>query len=222
MRNLITILLLTPTLALSQGNYDGYSITEDSDTTFYYRFVGEIISTFELRSILDKQSDFVFRSWAPSSLLEITRTEENIAGAITYFVIESGKKRIFVKSYKIPEQTSVKLYDYIIASDAYRLPSSNSIKNWVNGFDGITLIYETKNGNEISFKHYWTTSAQEDVPEAQILIEFNDRIEELGEFGQFAQEFAEENPFDSYMYYGTSYSIIELKNKGEKKRKNER
>lgn len=223
MRNLIVILLLTPTLAFSQDNYDNYSITQDSDTTFYFQFMDEVISTFELTSILDKQDDFVFRSWGPSSLLEITRTGNNVAGTISYFVMESGKKnRVFVKSYELTKQTSAKLYNYVIASEAYHLPSSNSIDNWVNGFDGITFIYETKDGNEISFKQYWTPSAQEDVPEAQTLIEFNDRIEELGEFGQFAKEFAEENPFDSYMYYGTSYSIIDLNKKGTKRKKNER
>ncbi len=223
MRNLIVILLLAPTLAFSQGNFDNYSITDDSDTTFYFQFMDEIISTFELTSILDKQDDFVFRNWGPSSLLEITRTDNNVAGTISYFVMESGKKkRVFVKTYKLPKQTSEKLHDYVIGSEAYQLPSSNSIENWVNGFDGITFIYETKNRNEISFKQYWTPSAQEGIPEALTLIEFNDRIEELGEFGQFASDFARENPFDSYMYYGTSYSIIDLNKKGKKRKKNER
>ncbi|MEO9964843.1 MAG: hypothetical protein ABJF11_03590 [Reichenbachiella sp.] len=223
MHNLTAILLLAPTLAFSQGNFDNYSITDDSDTTFYFQFMEDVMTTFELTSIMDKQDDFVFRSWGPSSLLEITRTEDNIEGTVSYFVMESGKKkRVFVRSYQLPPLTSAKLYDYVITSEAYQLPSSNFIDNWANGFDGITFIYETKDKNAISFKYYWTPSAQEGILEAEIITQFNEELEELGDFDQYAKAFDEENPFSSYMYYGTSYSIIKLEERGKAKKKKTR
>lgn len=224
MKNLLAIFLLNPIFAIGQQNTSELIITNDSDTAFYYQFMKEKVSTFDLTRIGCKEEEFVFRSWGPSSLLEITRTKDKIKGNIFYFVMEAGEKQnVFVKGYELSDNTSNLLHNYIISSKVIKLPSDKFIEDWSAGFDGITFTYETKRNDSISFKHYWTPSAQEGIPEAEIIIQFNKRIEELGDFDQYAKAFEVENPFSSYMYYGASYSIIKLdqdkKTKKSKRRK---
>lgn len=223
MKNLLAIFLLTPIFVFSQEDSSELIITEDSDTAFYYQFMKEKVSIFDLTRIGNKKEDFVFRSWGPSSLLEITRTKDKIKGNIIYFVIEVGdEQNIFVKGFELPDTTSNQLYDFIISSEAINLPSDKFIENWSAGFDGITFVYETKRKDTLSFKNYWTPSAQHGVPEAEIIKQFNKRLKELGNFTQYAKAFDEENPFPSYMYYGTSYSIIKLDEVSKTKKKKRR
>lgn len=216
MRNLVFLLLFVPGLVFSQESTSPSTFTVDSDTTYYYEYVNEVISTFKLTGITEKTDEWAFRFWRPSGFLEVTKNGPVIAASFTFMVTESRKKeRKLVKSIKLSAITATALYVHIHASEACQLPSSNSIQNWVNGYDGVTYIYETKNESELSFKWYWSPRAQEGVPEAQELVDFNKAIDEIIDFGQLIDEFNKSNPFQSFKYYGAFSMTLKIPGKNK-------
>ena len=211
MRILFFLLLIIPGLSFAQASIEHFSFTGDSDTSYYYAYVNERVSTFELTGIVDKEVEFVFRFWRPSGFVEVTKNGTALAARVTFMVIEAGKKeRRFVKTFELPRETATSLYSFLLTSEAYQLPSSNAIDNWVNGLDGVTYVYEIKNESSLSFKWYWSPRTQEGVPEAHTLLDFNTCIDEIIGFEHLRTSFDEAIPFRSYKYHGEAYSIIRL------------
>ena len=225
----IFILILTILLSISaysQTEQSRLNYTKESDTTFWKNIQTEKIKEFNLPE-LDTKLEFVFRSWNPGSLLEITKDNDSINGKIIYFVFEvwedDYKADTFVKTYLLPKSISEKLYEYISNSGIQKIPSDKYIKNWQQGFDGITHIYELKEKNTISFKNFWTSKAQKEIKEAEFIIEFNKTISEIGELENYGKDFAEKVPFISYKYSGSAYAITKPPTKKElRKYKRER
>ena len=211
MRILFFLLLIIPGLSFAQASIDRFSFTGDSDTSYYYAYVNERVSTFELTGMVDKEEEFVFRFWRPFGFVEVTKNGTALAARVTFMIIKVGKKeRRFVKSFELPRETATSLYSFLLTSEAYPLPTSNAIDNWVNGLDGVTYVYEIKNESSLSFKWYWSPRAQEGVPEAHTLLDFNTCIDETTGFEQLRSSFDEAIPFQSYKYHGEAYHIIRL------------
>ena len=225
----IFILILTILLSISANSQTEKSelyLTKESDTIFWKNIQTEKIKEFNLPE-LDTESEFVFRSWNPGSLLEITKNSDSSSGKIIYFVFEvweeDYKADTFVKTYLLPKSISENLYAYISNSGIQKIPSDKYIKDWQQGFDGITHIYELKENNNYSFKNFWTPTSQKGIEEAKFIIEFNKNISEIGELEKYGKDFAEKVPFISYMYSGSSYAITKPPTKKElRKYKRER
>lgn len=209
----ILTILLTILLSISANSQTEKSelyLTKESDTTFWKNIQTEKIKEFRLPK-LDSKSEFVFRSWNPGNILEITKNKDSVSGKIIYFVFEvwenDYKADTFVKTYLLPKSISENLYEYISKSGIEKIPSDKYIKDWQQGFDGITHIYELKENNNYSFKNFWTPKSQKGITEAEFIIEFNNTISEIGELEKYGKDFTEKTPFISYMYSGSSYAI---------------
>jgi hypothetical protein len=201
-------------------------LTSDSDTIVWKKIQNEKIDDFDLPE-LNIESEFVFRSWNPGSLLEIKKNKDSISGRIIYFVFEvwedDYKVNTFVKEYLLPSLISKNLYEYISKSGFHNLPSDKFIEGWKQGFDGITHIYELKDKNIYSFKTFWTPTAQKGLREAEFIIEFNKKLGEIGELENYGKDFVENIPFLTYKYSGTAYVISRVPTKKElRKHKRER
>ncbi|ADY29312.1 hypothetical protein Celly_1487 [Cellulophaga lytica DSM 7489] len=133
----IITILLTILLSISANsqteNLELY-LTEDSDTLFWKRYQDDDIKVFKLPE-LNTKSEFVFRSWNPGSLLEITKDNDSISGKIIYYVFEvwedDYKADTFIKTYLLPKSISENLYEYISNSgiQKYRVISILKIGN---------------------------------------------------------------------------------------------
>ncbi|WP_299782942.1 hypothetical protein [uncultured Formosa sp.] len=208
---LLTLTILLSICANSQTEKSELYLTKESDTTFWKNIQAEKIKEFKLPE-LNFQSEFVFRTWNPGSMLEITKNNDSISGKIIYFVFEvwenDSEADTFVKTYFLPKSISENLYEYILNSRIKKIPSDKYIKDWQQGFDGITHIYELKENNTYSFKNFWTPKAQKGITEAEFIIDFNKKISEIGELEKYGKDFIEKIPFISYKYSGSAYSII--------------
>jgi len=215
---ILTLTFLLSISANSQTEKSELYLTKKSDTTFWKNIQTEKIKEFNLPE-LDTESEFVFRSWNPASLLEITKNNDSISGRIIYFVFEvweeDYKADTFVKTYLLPKSISESLYKYISNSGIQKIPSDKYIKDWQQGFDGITHTYELKDNHNYSFKNFWTPTAQKGIEEAEFIIEFNKKIGEIGKLEKYGKDFAENVPFISYMYSGSAYSITKPPTKKE-------
>jgi hypothetical protein len=76
------------------------------------------------------------------------------------------------------------------------IPSDKFIKNWEQGFDGTEYIIEIKQGNNYSFKHYWTPDAQKNCNEAIIIQNFINEMYKIIDYKYFSSIFYSEIPFD--------------------------
>ena len=208
---IFTLLLAIP--AKCQIEKSEFHLTHDSDISFWKKYINEDIEKFQLPE-LNLKSEFVFRSWNPGNLLEISKHQDSIIGKIVYFVLkvsdENSKDVTFVKTYELPKSTSNALYEYILNSGFQKIPSDKFIQDWHQGFDGITHIFEYKGVDSYSFKKYWTPKTQSGIKEAEFIINFNDTISRIGEFEKYRNDFIQENPFKVYKYSGTAYSIRTL------------
>ena len=225
----ILTILLTILLSISANSQTDNSelyLTKDSDTLFWKSYQNDDIKVFKLPE-LNTKSEFVFRSWNPGSLLEITKDNDSISGKIIYYVFEvwedDYKADTFVKTYLLPKSISENLYEYISNSGIQKIPSDKYIKDWQQGFDGLTHIYELKGNNNYSFKNFWTPTSQKEIKEAEFIIEFNKKIGEIGELEKYGKDFVEKIPFISYKYSGSAYAITKPPTKMElRKYKRER
>jgi len=223
---ILTLTILLSLFANSQTEKSELNLTKESDTAFWKNIQTEKIKEFNLPE-LDTEFEFVFRSWNPGSLLEIIKNNDSISGRIIYFVFEvweeDYKADTFVKTYLLPKSISKNLYKYILNSGIQKIPSDKYIKDWQQGFDGITHIYELKDNHNYSFKNFWTPTAQKEIEEAKFIIEFNKKIGEIGELEKYGKDFAENVPFISYKYSGSAYAITKPPTKKElRKYKRER
>ncbi|PNQ73156.1 hypothetical protein C1T31_09240 [Hanstruepera neustonica] len=224
-KTLFILLISINSLCFGQNTTE-LKLTSDSDTIFWKKIQNEKIADFNLPK-LDSESEFVFRSWDPGSLLEIKKNNDTITGRIIYFVFEvweeNYKADTFVKEYNLPSSKSKKIYEFISNSGIQKIPSDKYIEEWTQGFDGITYIYELKEENTYSFKNFWTPKSQNGIKEAEFIIYFNKKISEIGELEKYGNDFVERIPFITYKYSGTAYAITKPPTKRElRKYKRER
>ena len=231
MKNWIFILFIfLPFAAIAQREDFQFQLAADSDTVFWQKLLQEKISIFNLDDIGDAKGDFIFRSWTPNRLLEIKKSNTQLTGTVTYFVIDAWDNKsneVFVSEYDIPNKNASLLYNLIIEGKISEIPSDKYIVDWWHGFDGITYIFEQKRDSSYSFKHYWMPSSQNELAEAKRISSFIGELEKTGNFKQYLEDFDKHNPFVVYKYYGQSYTMQKILSNEEweayiKKRKNKK
>mgnify|MGYP000615521858 CR=1 FL=1 len=97
------------------------------------------------------------------------------------------------------------------------LPSDKNIKGWQQGLDGITYFIEYKVDKNYSFKNYWTPTSQDSLAEAQLLLLLISSFESLPDIKNSSKDFQNEIPFDSWIYPGSSTSVLRIKPNTKKK-----
>lgn len=139
------------------------------DTVYWYKYAKELEGELKLTDFEKSKNDFVFRFRNYGQVVEFIKDSTNISGSVTNYIYyrrkeNSERKTLFKKEFLSVEQAK-NIYEIIQNTEVLALPSDKDIKNWSQGFDGITYIFECADKLTYSFKNYWTPEIQE-VPEA--------------------------------------------------------
>jgi hypothetical protein len=68
------------------------------------------------------------------------------------------------------------------------------IGDWSQGFDGITYIIEHSDRDTYWFKHYWTPSAQDSIPESLMVLDFINKISDTLNLNENYKKFLDNLP----------------------------
>jgi len=168
MKYLIIILLISKI---------GYSQNKQivGDTVYWYKYAKGLEEELELTDFEKSKNDFVFRFRNYGQVVEIFKDSTNILGSVTNYIYyrrkeNSERKTLFKKEFLSAEQAK-NIYEIIQKTEILALPSDKEIKNWSQGFDGITYIFECADKSVYSFKNYWSPHSRE-IPEAVRIQKF--------------------------------------------------
>ena len=147
----------------------------------------------QLPELLKTKENFYFRLSYHGTKIDIWKDSTNtINGILTKFIFSEElktkkKDTIFVK-YPIKKANEV--YNLINESKILDIPSEKEIKNWSNGFDGITYTFEFANKHNYQIKSYWSPKAQDStITEAKQLVNFCEKIEYLANNDSIKEQF---------------------------------
>lgn len=206
----IFLFLFYTSLLFSQEFNSELKLTADSDTIYWNK--NELIKKYDLGFIENSKSKVFFRFWSFGTTIEISKSENKYYGSLSYFVQEYSEesKRIFKKVYQLENKICDDIVKLIDSSKINSIPTDKQIKDWQQGFDGITYYFETKSEKEYSFKSYWTPSSQENVIEAIKIKNFINELYKLCNSEEISKQFRKEIPFRSYNYEGSSVVATRL------------
>lgn len=176
---------LSKTIVLSNGSDTAYwldwqlpnieklkLINPNSDTDF-----------FRLTSICS------MCSMSDDSWLELTKD----SGRVVFGVDEewNGKPTgdSVIQYYSLTENQISGIKRLIDSLEINKIPSDKYIADWKLGFDGDVCIIENKNGNNYSFKTYWTPSAQGNLKEAKTILNFTTQTDSIINYPQLREKF---------------------------------
>jgi len=171
-KNLFYVILL---IFVFQQNSLGQDRSIKADTTdFWYKNNQKLIRKFQLTDFKTTQADFAFRFKNYGQIIEIIKEDSRIQGRLVNYVFRSFKKQRDTLFEKI-QLDSVKageVYDLVKQSGILDLASENQIKNWKQGLDGTTYIFEQADKKSYQLKHYWSPQSQDSIPESLVVIDF--------------------------------------------------
>lgn len=173
------------------------------DTVFWYKYAKELEHKIELTDFEKSKNDFSFRFRNYGQVVEIIKDSTNISGSVTNYIYyrrkeKSERKTLFKKEF-LSEAQAKNIYDIIQNAEILELPSDKDIKNWSQGFDGITYIFECADKSTYTFKNYWTPEIQK-VPEAIKINKFVKNISDTLRLKEHYKLFKENLPKRNGMY----------------------
>ena len=190
---------------------NGYELTKDSDTLYYYKYEKPIIKKLKLTNPEENKNFFRFSS--DKYYLELSKDSNKY---IFYAdEIWDGKKtgEVFIKEIDLTEKQICEIESLLDSLKINEIPSGNQIKNWTFGFDGITYKLENKKDNIYSYKNYWTPTSQEKFEESNKINYFVAKVDEIINFRENDEKFRKEIPFFSWTKDGVSWNAITVLNK---------
>lgn len=116
------------------------------------------------------------------------------------------------KKKQLEPSKSIDAYNLIQQSDILKLASSDEIEGWLNGLDGISYIIEHAGPTEYWFKHYWTPSAQDSLPEALVVLDFVEALSDTLRLQESNISFRNSLPHKGCYNYGGPFNICYLSN----------
>lgn len=155
----------------------GYSQNKQivGDTVYWYKYAKELEEELELTDFEKTTNEFSFRFRNYGQVVEIIKDSTKISGSVTNYIYyrkkEKSERKTLLKKEFLSEAQAKNIYDVIQGAEVLELPSDKDIKNWSQGFDGITYIFERADKSTFSFKNYWTPEIQK-IPEALKLSKF--------------------------------------------------
>lgn len=227
---IILFLFFISDLTFGQTRIIHVNLRNDNDTSLWYKWRGELAQELKLKKIQSTTNKFYFRLWTDKQVIDIWITnDKKYHGEITSWVKEyvsyskeEQTNRIF---FKVNQMDSVQVFNTIRLIDSTKIqniPDESLIKNWQQGFDGITYNIETSDSLDYYFKTYWTPTSQDSVKEAVIVQTFVDRVITTSEVSNLWSRFAMEIPFECYVNNGPMCTCKILTNDQKRKYKRER
>src|SRR5690606_34492706 len=128
-------------------------------------------------------------------LLELSPTSNRIFFYVKEIWDNVQTGELFIKSYELTPRQVNEIENLYKELDIQQIPSDKLIKNWQQGFDGITYIIERKDGRLYSFKNYWTPSSQYKFDESRRILTFTSAIDEIVDYSSKRKDFEKEIPF---------------------------
>ena len=144
----------------------------EGDTIYWFKGNRELLKTLELKDFEKSTDEFNFRFRNHGQVIEITKDSFVINGTITNYIYRdktNNKRKILSNKITLSVEQAKNIYNIIQNSEILNLQSDNKIENWKRGADGITYIIEHSDKKNYWFKHYWTPSTQDSIPEALIV-----------------------------------------------------
>ncbi|MFP3833069.1 hypothetical protein SCA31_09200 [Chryseobacterium sp. SIMBA_028] len=186
-------------------------MTKDIDTLYYYKYEKPIIEKLRLIKPTEKKDFCRFSS--DKYYLELSSKSNKY---LMYAdEIWEGKKtgKTFIKEFDLTDKQVNEIKNLIISLKIHEIPTDKQIKDWAFGFDGITYKFELKNGNNYSYKHYWTPTSQQKFVESNVINYFVIKIDEIIDYQQNSKKFTKEIPYFSWTKDGVSWNALKLINK---------
>jgi hypothetical protein len=208
-------LALTSTL-FSQDFQGDIKLTKDSDTTFwYYRHLKDI----KKLNLINPQSEASFlRISSSRCIIELSKDSNKIYLYVKGTYGDNLPTEIFVKRYALKQEQVRQIKNLYDALKIQEIPSDKLIKNWKQGFDGITYFFELKEGKSYSFKNYWTPSIQEEFEESKKISQFIDQLDKIVDYPAKRKKFENEIPFSQWSYNNSGITVSTIPNKKAYKR----
>ena len=115
---LVYILLLINTYSFGQNSNKILFCNDVRDSIFKFEEIKAREKFYKINSIENIKEEFVFRSWAGNSCVEIIKNNQNLSGRIYFATKKYSKNKknsnIFTESYELSLETVEKLYLSII------------------------------------------------------------------------------------------------------------
>lgn len=190
MKHLIIILLISKI---------GYSQNKQivGDTVYWYKYAKELEEKIELTDFEKRTNEFSFRFRNYGQVVEIIKDSTNISGSVTNYIYyrkkeKSERKTLFKKEF-LSEIQAKNIYEIVQNAEVLELPSDKDIKNWSQGFDGITYIFERADKSTYSFKNYWSPHSRE-IPEAVRIQKFINVLKDTLKLVEVYEKFEDNLP----------------------------
>jgi hypothetical protein len=198
------------TLLIAQNRVLHLKTYEDGDLSIWYKVRMEIVSQTELDSIQNTKHRWYFRFWTPNQAIDLwEETTGNIRGKLTSWTKEHVDRteeeptnRIFYENKALDSIQIRQLIALIDSTQIKTIPDEDDIKNWSQGFDGITYIVETANSKDYFFKTYWTPKSQGSLREAKVVQTFAERSLTIANASETWVAFSKKIPFECYINDG--------------------
>lgn len=172
----LRVLLVVLLLSL---NHFGFSQIKEvkGDTSYWYNRNKDFIKNKGLKDFEKTTDDFNFRFRNHGQVIEISKDGPNYSGTITNYIYhtkKAGRNRSEMLSDKVILSSNQveDLLKIIQRTGILQLPSSNEIKAWKNGFDGISYMIEQADRDSYWMKNYWTPTSQDSIPESLVVLDF--------------------------------------------------
>ncbi|SEH95309.1 hypothetical protein SAMN02927937_02348 [Paenimyroides aquimaris] len=184
------------------------------DTAYWYKYAKELEEKIELTDFEKTTSKFSFRFRNYGQVVEIIKDSTNISGSVTNYLYyrrkeNSERKTLFRKEF-LSEAQAKNIYEIVQNAEISELPSDKDIKNWSQGFDGITYIFECADKSTYSFKNYWSPEGQK-IPEAARIQKFinvlKDTLNLAEDYERFEVNLPKRTGFYDVGSISTRYSI---------------
>jgi hypothetical protein len=182
------------------------------DTTFWKHWNENLAKKLDLKNLSTTHDDFYFRYWNHGQVVDIFKNNNSITGELTNYIYRYKPRRqnirdtIFIKKNLDKDRVDA-AYEIIQNSGILNLQSDNLIENWSQGCDGITYIVEHSDRSTYWFKHYWTPSVQDSIPESIVVLNFINSFSDTLDLSDNYKEFKESLPHNG-CYNSGGMSVV--------------
>ena len=211
---MIVLLLCLTQFITASAQYDrrGYTLTADSDTVYWQKYLTDNEVKYNLEPIRNSTADFSFRLSSAEHAVAVYRNDTIVHGFITVFTSELKNLQPTGNHFKMtfaltPEQARLTMQ---IIEDAAisKLPSYTNIPGWTKGNIGGIYLLEQKIAGSYSLKSYWTPESQTGVREADLFNAFMYHLKKICYIPELCRTFNERVPFKVWTFGNMSVMRI--------------
>jgi hypothetical protein len=184
------------------------------DTTWINNYF-DFLKSIDLKDFQNSTDEFNFRFRNHGQVVEISKDSSNYYGCITNYIYHfkqynNEKSEILTSKIVLTSKQSEDVYNYIQKSKIIELPSSNKIKKWKWGVDGISYTIEHSDKRNYWLKSYWSPSFQDSIPEAIIVSDLvkylSDSLNLQDKYVTFENTLPKKGCYNSGGIYSRCYS----------------